>query len=86
MHGDLSALRKQSLDVNFPLIQFSEFSVGSVFLSSILGSISMFKTFMCGDLSSLKKTKDVNFQLIQFYKLSIHSVMPFTLPRFCFNF
>ena len=42
-------LTQKTRDVNFPLIQFSP--------SPILGSISTFKTFMCGDLSALKKTE-----------------------------
>ena len=33
--------------MNFPFVQFS--------LSPILGSVSTFKTFVCGDLSALKK-------------------------------
>ena len=63
--------------LNFPLVQFS--------LSPILGSISTFKTFMCGDLSALKKNRDANFPLVQFSELSIGSVIPLTHPRFRFN-
>ena len=83
-NGDLSALRKPEMQIcrwfNFLIFLLVQFS-----LSPILGSISTFKTFMCGDLSALKKTRDANFPLVQFSKLSIGSVIPFTHPRFRLN-
>ena len=70
MCGDLSTLRNWRC----------EFSIGSVFSSPILGSVSPIKTFICGHLCMVTflhlETGDVNFPLIQFSKLSIGSVFP----------
>ena len=69
MRGDLCMVtflhftRKTGPDANFLLIQFSEFFIGSVFPSPIVGSVSMFKTFinawrfMGGDLSAIYPRK-----------------------------
>ena len=70
--------------LNFPLFQFSP--------SPFLGSVSTFKTLMCGHLCVMiflyftwKTGQNVNFPLIQFSEFSIGSVFPITHPRFGLN-
>ena len=82
-------------DINFPLVQFSKFSVGSVF--PIIHPRFCFNIYawlhwkhLCVDIYAwwpfcTQKIGDVTFPLIQFSEFSIGSVFPITHPGFCFN-
>ena len=75
MHGHLcmvNFLHLETRDGNFPLIQFSELSVGSVFP-------------ITHPRFHFRESRDANFPLIQFSEFSIGLVFPVTHPRFCFN-
>ena len=82
-------------DINFPFIQFSKFSIGSVFPitnSRFHFNINVWLRLkkLCMDIYTwwpfcTQKIGDVIFLLIQFSKFSFGSVFPITHPRFSFN-
>ena len=53
----LFACTRKTGDANFPLLQFSEFSIDSVFPINL--HYTTLKTFMCGDLSALVKSTKI---------------------------
>ena len=85
----LSTLEKTA-DVNFLLVQFSEFSVGSVFPITHPRFHFHINAWLCLNHFCMVTflhlaNQNTNFPLIQFSKLSVGSVFPITHLRFCFN-
>ena len=73
--GDLWG-RKMTRDANFPLFSFLNFPLVQFFPSPILGSISTFKTFMCGDHSALKKPEMQILHWFSFLKFLFFRLSP----------